>query len=77
MILAAALSVVHKLECHSVSECFRVCIVSGADNSEIALPFQERIIRNVECQVLAIDLRGHGETVTADEHNLSMDRLVW
>ena len=34
------------------------------------------MIQSVECQVLAIDLRGHGETVTADEHDLSMERLV-
>ncbi|XP_043190690.1 protein phosphatase methylesterase 1-like isoform X1 [Amphibalanus amphitrite] len=38
--------------------------------------FTEEIMSRVECQVLAIDLRGHGETATADEHDLSMERLV-
>ncbi|XP_037069724.1 protein phosphatase methylesterase 1-like [Pollicipes pollicipes] len=38
--------------------------------------FTERIVQSVDCQVLAVDMRGHGETAAADEKDLSMERLV-
>ncbi|XP_022901193.1 protein phosphatase methylesterase 1 [Onthophagus taurus] len=38
--------------------------------------FTEEITRKVECQVLAIDLRGHGLTNTEDDMNLSLEILA-
>ncbi|XP_064481916.1 protein phosphatase methylesterase 1-like isoform X2 [Ornithodoros turicata] len=37
--------------------------------------FAEYIVQMAECQVAAVDIRGHGETVTTDETNLSADML--
>jgi len=36
----------------------------------------EEILNRIECQVMAIDLRGHGSTQAADEGNLALDRLA-
>lgn len=40
------------------------------------LQFQKSITSMIVCQVMAIDLRGHGETSTEDEENLSADTLA-
>lgn len=37
--------------------------------------FAESITNQVRCQVIAIDLRGHGDTQTTDDTNLSADTL--
>ncbi|VDM46264.1 unnamed protein product [Toxocara canis] len=37
---------------------------------------QEKLIDQVECRVVAPDLRGHGETVTVDEEDFSKERQV-
>lgn len=37
--------------------------------------FTNDICHNVECQVAALDIRGHGETVTCNETDLSADTL--
>uniref|UniRef100_A0A1E1XB54 Protein phosphatase methylesterase 1 n=1 Tax=Amblyomma aureolatum TaxID=187763 RepID=A0A1E1XB54_9ACAR len=37
--------------------------------------FTNDICHNVECQVAAFDIRGHGETMTSDETDLSADTL--
>ena len=29
----------------------------------------------VDCQILSIDLRGHGDTITTDEDNMSIEVL--
>uniref|UniRef100_A0A1I7ZWP2 Protein phosphatase methylesterase 1 n=1 Tax=Steinernema glaseri TaxID=37863 RepID=A0A1I7ZWP2_9BILA len=38
--------------------------------------FVEELTKNVECQVVAPDLRGHGETQTSDNYNLSVDQQL-
>lgn len=38
--------------------------------------FQKNLVKQCECQVLAIDLRGHGNTFTSDDNNLSMDTFT-
>lgn len=38
--------------------------------------FTEEITNKIECQVMAIDLRGHGNTITDNEDNLSLDILA-
>lgn len=38
--------------------------------------FVEEIHNKIECQILAVDLRGHGNTQTSDEENLSLDKLT-
>uniref|UniRef100_L7MAW6 Protein phosphatase methylesterase 1 n=1 Tax=Rhipicephalus pulchellus TaxID=72859 RepID=L7MAW6_RHIPC len=37
--------------------------------------FSNEVCQIVECQVAALDIRGHGETVTSDEMDLSADTL--
>ncbi|XP_077519099.1 protein phosphatase methylesterase 1-like [Amblyomma americanum] len=37
--------------------------------------FTNDICHNIECQVAALDIRGHGETVTSNETDLSADTL--
>jgi len=34
------------------------------------------IVKKIECRVLAVDLRGHGNTITNDEDNLSLNQLA-
>ncbi|XP_075226698.1 protein phosphatase methylesterase 1 isoform X2 [Lycorma delicatula] len=38
--------------------------------------FSKTIVELVECQVLAIDLRGHGDTSTADDSDLSIQTMM-
>ncbi|KAK5639689.1 hypothetical protein RI129_012181 [Pyrocoelia pectoralis] len=38
--------------------------------------FAEEVTHKIECQILALDLRGHGNTQTDDETNLSLDVLA-
>ncbi|KAB0801319.1 hypothetical protein PPYR_05673 [Photinus pyralis] len=38
--------------------------------------FAEDITHKIDCQILAVDLRGHGSTKTDDESNLSLDVLA-
>ncbi|KAF2879278.1 hypothetical protein ILUMI_26896 [Ignelater luminosus] len=38
--------------------------------------FVEEIKNKIECRILAVDLRGHGNTTTTDEENLSLDKLT-
>ncbi|KAK0416239.1 hypothetical protein QR680_012368 [Steinernema hermaphroditum] len=38
--------------------------------------FVEELTKQVECQVVAPDLRGHGETKTTDDYNLSVDQQL-
>ena len=36
----------------------------------------ERLVENVKCRVLALDSRGHGDTSTGDDLDLSWQRQV-
>ncbi|GAB6022521.1 hypothetical protein CHUAL_006628 [Chamberlinius hualienensis] len=36
----------------------------------------ENIVKLVECQILAIDLRGHGSTITSDDNDLSAEVMA-
>uniref|UniRef100_A0A183BQY1 protein phosphatase methylesterase-1 n=1 Tax=Globodera pallida TaxID=36090 RepID=A0A183BQY1_GLOPA len=36
----------------------------------------EQISSSIECQILAPDLRGHGETKTKDDNNLSAENQI-
>lgn len=38
--------------------------------------FTREIIKKIQCKVAAIDIRGHGETHTTDEDNLSIETLT-
>jgi len=38
--------------------------------------FQSSVTSMVGCQVLAIDLRGHGDTVTTNEEDLSAETMA-
>lgn len=38
--------------------------------------FTREIIKKIQCKVAAIDIRGHGETHTSDEDNLSIETLT-
>lgn len=40
------------------------------------LIFQTEVTSLIECQCLAIDLRGHGDTVVAEESELSANTLA-
>lgn len=37
--------------------------------------FQTEIVSMVQCSVIAVDLRGHGESRTEDEKNLSAETM--
>lgn len=36
---------------------------------------QEEVSKLIECRVIAVDVRGHGNTVTSDDADLSLDTL--
>lgn len=38
--------------------------------------FTDEIMKKIQCKVLAIDLRGHGETETKDDDDLSIDTMT-
>jgi hypothetical protein len=42
----------------------------------ITSSFQSSVTSMVGCQVLAIDLRGHGDTVTTNEEDLSAETMA-
>ena len=47
-----------------------------SSHSTFASFFQKSIMTMIVCRVLAIDLRGHGDTQTTDEENLGADNLA-
>uniref|UniRef100_A0A0N4Z255 Protein phosphatase methylesterase 1 n=1 Tax=Parastrongyloides trichosuri TaxID=131310 RepID=A0A0N4Z255_PARTI len=38
--------------------------------------FAKALTKSMECRIMAIDLRGHGHTVTSDDFDLSKERLI-
>lgn len=40
------------------------------------LNFQKEILSRINCRILAIDLRGHGETHTSEDENLSLEYMT-
>lgn len=42
----------------------------------ISYMFQKSLMTMVVCKVMAIDLRGHGDTQTSNEEDLSADTLA-
>ena len=42
----------------------------------ISYMFQKSIMTMIVCKVMAIDLRGHGDTQTSNEEDLSADTLA-
>jgi len=49
-----------------------VLLHGGGFNALTWSLFAKHLVRQCECQVLAIDLRGHGNSFTTDDNNLSM-----
>lgn len=43
---------------------------------QILYLFQEEITNMIHCQVVSIDVRGHGETKVKDPDDLSIETLV-
>lgn len=37
---------------------------------------QKEILNRIKCKVVAIDIRGHGDTHTSDDENLSIDVMT-
>lgn len=57
---------------------FSVCRATDAEHlkSYVYYALQTEIISVLHCQCLAIDLRGHGDSIVADESDLSAETLA-
>ncbi|VVC28432.1 Protein phosphatase methylesterase, eukaryotic,Alpha/beta hydrolase fold-1,Alpha/Beta [Cinara cedri] len=53
-----------------------VLLHGGGFNALTWSIFAKHLVKQCECQVLAIDLRGHGSSFTTDDNNLSMDTFT-
>jgi len=54
-----------------------VCLLHGGGYSALTWSVMSKVLTDlVECRVLALDLRGHGETVTADDGDLCLSTLA-
>lgn len=53
-----------------------LCCLHGGGYSGLTWAlFAVEICKNIECQVVAIDLRGHGSSLTNDDANLALSTL--
>ncbi|XP_066256685.1 protein phosphatase methylesterase 1 [Euwallacea similis] len=52
-----------------------LCLHGGGYNGLTWSLFAKEIHENIECQVIAIDFRGHGNTKTNDDNDLSLETL--
>ncbi|RZC41571.1 protein phosphatase methylesterase 1 [Asbolus verrucosus] len=53
-----------------------ICLHGGGYSGLTWALFAVEITNTIECQVIAIDLRGHGNTKTNDDNDLSLDTLA-
>ncbi|XP_019850829.1 PREDICTED: protein phosphatase methylesterase 1-like isoform X2 [Amphimedon queenslandica] len=54
-----------------------VLLIHGGGYSGLSWAvFTESLMSMISCTVIALDMRGHGSTVTGDDYNLSQDILV-
>lgn len=53
-----------------------MCLHGGGYNGLTWSLFAKEIYENIECQVAAIDFRGHGNTKTGDDGDLSLETLT-